>query len=498
MVKRRKREATVRCPNAERKRMLAGDLSRAADAAYRVIQAASKLGLSELAIELYRVMEQLKGVILANSRLLQAVEDILAKNAFESLVSEPHRHLLALNHATLFMLVLHGFGAYATGEPGWASTERLLRGAVGACAELYLRFVEPQPGELNCAVVKLAALVAEQVPQARRVWLLELPCGNSIPVKLLASQLRSLGIETETIFVALHRNDSVRKGVTRRDLLTERLEKAEVARGDVVVYVDEWVSGSNFNTVSEIVVRKGAALGFVVLPAALIAPTARRAERFGSFARAHDKHCHRLAIDPERLRFDFSAMPRGEDWCDPRPFFWAEHDRVAGYRKTQLNGTQYQAWYTAMQVLSNDIKALERCVSRLVLTGGISTQDYHRLDRLGASGALHAAYMEWVSRLDEWWLHVSSLPGPGQCDGDDGIEACMDDFVSQFGRSLKAYGLENAARVAAVWVQEEGHNAGHPYAIDAQMPVIVRLEGYLAELHESIMALLLSWQVVAD
>jgi len=82
-----------------------------------------------------------------------------------------------------------------------------------------------------------------------RILLVDLPVGNSLAVKLLKNLLASK-YSVEVIRISLSRNDASTKGITRRDLLERRLREARISNNDIVVYLDEWNTGVNFNKVA--------------------------------------------------------------------------------------------------------------------------------------------------------------------------------------------------------------------------------------------------------
>jgi hypothetical protein len=70
-----------------------------------------------------------------------------------------------------------------------------------------------------------------------RLFLIELPIGNSLPVALLQHALDPT-LPSTRIAVALSRNDSQRSGITRKQLLLEQLQAVALRPNDVVLYLD--------------------------------------------------------------------------------------------------------------------------------------------------------------------------------------------------------------------------------------------------------------------
>src|SRR5262249_2408398 len=83
-----------------------------------------------------------------------------------------------------------------------------------------------------------------------RSVLIEMPSGNSIAVKLLALLLEEKS-HVQIVRASLSRRHPKAVGITRRQLLEEQLREINLGPNDVVVYLDEWETGSNFNTICD-------------------------------------------------------------------------------------------------------------------------------------------------------------------------------------------------------------------------------------------------------
>jgi hypothetical protein len=174
------------------------------------------------------------------------------------------------------------------------------------------------------------------VTGAKRLHLVELPVGNSIPTQLLRRFLEKHGCNVETVRVSLCRNDSVSHGVTRRQFLKERLQGA-LQGGDLVLLVDEWLSGANFEAISQHIggiVRTVPNVSF--LPIGMLASFSSKDKRYLSHVRKHNKLLKRFGFGSEgssRFRVLFPPLESAFSRPDHLYFFWSEHDRLAGYRK---------------------------------------------------------------------------------------------------------------------------------------------------------------------
>src|SRR5262249_1782586 len=78
-----------------------------------------------------------------------------------------------------------------------------------------------------------------------RVFVLELPVGNSLPAKLLVGALTRRGAEPTVVRASLSRSDAAKHGKTRKEMLLEGLAERGLKANDLVIYMDEWFTGSN-------------------------------------------------------------------------------------------------------------------------------------------------------------------------------------------------------------------------------------------------------------
>jgi len=82
----------------------------------------------------------------------------------------------------------------------------------------------------------------------RRLVLLEVPIGNCLAVRTLEHLLRSRAYH-ERLRIALTLNERQKCGATRTEVLKEKLSNYRLKADDVVVYIDEWNSGVNFDAI---------------------------------------------------------------------------------------------------------------------------------------------------------------------------------------------------------------------------------------------------------
>jgi hypothetical protein len=182
----------------------------------------------------------------------------------------------------------------------------------------------------------------------------ELPVGNSIPTHLLRYFLEKHGCAVEMVRVSLSRNDAPSRGETRKHLLKERLEDV-LRSGDLVILVDEWLSGANFKAVSQHI---GGLLRTVTnasfMPIGMLADFSCADKHYLSHVRAHKRLVENFGFSSERssrFRIQFppldGTLSRGKHGY----FFWSEHDRLAGYRKVYPAARCFAAVDSAVETL---------------------------------------------------------------------------------------------------------------------------------------------------
>ncbi|HEX4452461.1 MAG TPA: hypothetical protein VH143_16405 [Kofleriaceae bacterium] len=226
-----------------------------------------------------------------------------------------------------------------------------------------------------CQVVTDAV---SQVPRDRRIILIELPTGNTVPVRLLEHMLRELQHTVVVLSASLSRNDSNRAGTTRAALIEEMLNAASPQPGDVVVYTDEWNSGVNFGTLTKFISKVLQRANVRFVPVGLLASTAKTAERYASFVDHHDKLAHRAGINGSDARIEFPALRTRV--MDAPPFFWAEHDRLAGYRKMQVLGAMFSSLDAAIERLASEPERRQRAFNIVVELHELGDHDPGSID----------------------------------------------------------------------------------------------------------------------
>ncbi|MFA7344073.1 MAG: hypothetical protein WC003_07195 [Terrimicrobiaceae bacterium] len=257
----------------------------------------------------------------------------------------------------LFLLIL---GAERQKAPEW-----LMQNVVESCESLftaYLATVVDQMDTVCAFLLEIKTSLARLALANPRIVLIDLPVGNTIPVLLLNDLLQSLG-KTEIIRISLPRNTSPKNGLTRKALLTEYIREANIRPNDIVIYLDEWNTGSNFKAICELL-KKTLSEGSFLLPLALLTKIASTHDRYESMCGYHDKLMERWGHTFQRARI---TLPRIRT-CLPIEtyFFWAEHDRLAGLRKSQIYGAIFSSYDAAIEMLRGDEEKLKIAISILL------------------------------------------------------------------------------------------------------------------------------------
>ena len=265
---------------------------------------------------------------------------------------------LLSDQANLFSSLLNEYpGAFPEDQREAVRQElrKLVHEAVKACVAA----VGPQAEKLKEVVRGIVDYLQLLHLGDARIVLIELPVGNSIPVKLSASRIRAqLGKEPIVIRASFPRNDKPKAGVTRKELLVKKLTEFEFRPNDLVVFIDEWVTGSNFHAILEVIDKTLSKMkGIYLLPVGLMTNTSTDHPRYGSgFSGLHDMVLGKLGLPNGSFRHVFPPIQSRFPKTDY--FFWGEHDRTAGYRKMQIYGSIFSTLDKAIESLRTDEDAL--------------------------------------------------------------------------------------------------------------------------------------------
>lgn len=239
--------------------------------------------------------------------------------------------------STLFGYLLQKYGN-AFSNQDRASVELTLKTVLDVVAHDLVAVCKAQIqtlGRLMFAIVQEQKVVADKP----RIVLVELPLGNTVPTKILHQFLTTHDFTVDLVRISLSRNDKKGALPTRRALLERRL-KDTLRPGDLVIYLDEWMSGSNFRTVSNFMSRIVEQVPNArLLPVGLLTEDSLRAPNYPRHLEKHDKLLQKFGFSPG-LDSPYRVVFPPLSGVVARPtrlyFFWSEHDRTSGYRKSQL------------------------------------------------------------------------------------------------------------------------------------------------------------------
>jgi len=219
--------------------------------------------------------------------------------------------------------------------------ERVIDIAASKLVEVAL----PQIRSLRRIIFNTVMQEPKVVRGPRRLLLLDLPLGNTLPTQLLRHFLKKHNFVTHVVRISLSRAEGLKdciNGVRRKDLLKLKLSKT-LRSADLIIYLDEWLSGSNFRAIMEHVERIAKQVGGVsFLPIGMLADEAGRCNRYSSHSKAHDNILKPFGVDSEDFERFRVVFPRLKG-VRPRPgyFFWSESETICGYRKRQLFGPAF-------------------------------------------------------------------------------------------------------------------------------------------------------------
>jgi hypothetical protein len=318
-----------------------------------------------------------------------------------------------------------------------------------------------------------------------RFVLIEMPTGNSVAVKLLARLLEECGggAAVEIVRAALARKTLKEGSVTRRQLLDEHLKAAKLTKNDILVYLDEWETGSNFKAISEYL-KKLVPQGCFLFAAAYMTDKSSPHPRYKSFCDHHDALMQAWRVQGTEFR---RLLPPLESSLGGGYFFWSEHDRTAGYRKMQLHGSAFSSIDDAVQKLNVDSEALK--ASTQILLGELAAEN----DLPGTPGQgiratmelFEASYQDYLQCRDELRQIADDMARGGQLDD---FDAGMEPILQRYYGLLNDRKAKLAICLASVYMGRIGSlDPAKRYYFDDQAPVIIELAGPALNTHQIVM-----------
>jgi hypothetical protein len=346
----------------------------------------------------------------------------------------------------------------------------------------FVASVEPQIQSLRLACDRILQICTARTDPQSHVFLLEFPIGNTIPTELVRRKLSRNGIRNSVISIALSRNDSKSKGITRRELLETAIKTHCVQHSSLIVLVDEWLSGSNFRGLTTAIAKscKEHKASFIAL--GLLSSTASTNPRFASHCEAHDKLLNpAFAKFKNELRVTFpgltSKFPRNA------AFFWSECDRIAGCRKMELQSTYLQHIYRAAGSIATDSVVRAKAKSLFFTTVASKQQQFPDLPRLTPdvvydnntwNQEVDTSYQDLIACQSELEQRCDiSLP---QKESD--VDQYIRDFVAIVHDVVDGRPAAQCLTLAEMLLESEGPQLLEDnYFLDDRPPMVIPLDG---------------------
>lgn len=193
------------------------------------------------------------------------------------------------------------------------------------------------------------------------IYILELPIGNSIPSALLKKILISKGKESHFVSLSINRNDSKSKGITRKELLKTKINDLDLDNS-LMIYLDEWISGSNFSNIITIL-SKIPNLKF--FPGAFLTHESKSNERYSQYKSKFDTICKSLGLEHEEFLVELPSL--NHTIVTDQRFIWTEIDRMAGYRKLEFLGSIISTFFAVGEALLEDSNKLNTTLEEAII-----------------------------------------------------------------------------------------------------------------------------------
>lgn len=381
------------------------------------------------------------------------------------------------------------------GDYDLASVDPLLIEAMSGLVAAACAALEASAAGQFAGVASLAMKIVETIERLgmkqRRVLLLELPVGNSLIVKLVGELLRARGLRVDLTRASIPRSDAARARVRLRTVLSDAVSRLPPEQDDLLVYVDEWETGSNFKKVAkllDVIVQRRSPPGYL-LAAALLSPHAKHAVMWKSVSTFHDRLAHRLGLRGEDLRFELPELRPGGH-SEP-PFFWSDRDRLCGYRKMQLWGAIFSTLDAMIEELANDPRLLD--VARIAMLSNAAEQGgeipvQFASDQRGFA----AAYAGWQADYQLVRPKLVALDHPTHTGAVGELEAAIRDLTAEQLAVVEGRPARLCIAAASAFIGATHQiNPSDRYLFEDHAAALVPLEGPFARTHEHVMRALL-------
>jgi hypothetical protein len=360
------------------------------------------------------------------------------------------------------------------------ASDELLGILDAAYPPLFRRFLEAATDQIDCLckyALRIRDFLSSLSLAHARIVIVELPVGNSLPTTLLRSVLVPVS-KVEHVVVSLSRNDKEKFGLTREELLKERLQTLNLNSSDIVLYLDEWNSGVNFNILcnlqSEIVVGHA-----FFLPCAMLSQRASSDARYNKFCANHDDYLRQWGKSGSEFRQVFPTLPLDGG------FFWAENDRIAGWRKLQLHGSMFSTVDESIEILKSDPNALNEALS--LSLAQIASHKKLPTSPQKAFQFLRDMFIEsceiYERRRDEFRNCADNLASGGLVED---LGSALDEVIDLYrSTGLEEGGEKVAVHVALAYAMRMGSvDPADRFYFRNHAPILVPLEGRMRKPHD--------------
>lgn len=377
---------------------------------------------------------------------------------------------LLLNVANLLALLQYGIQGLL---PDTLSFQKAILESIEQLGTRWVDGCEPQIAGLAHLLGEIIGTIDKMRLGEARILVLELPVGNSLPIRILTELLQERGYSPELVKVSLSRNDSRKKGVTRQELMEERLREHGLRKDDLVVYLDEWISGSNFENILVRLKKIVQSAGAFILPAAILDSEAKHNDRYASYCQFHDGIASNLGLDGSRFRVVLPVLNEGVITSEQK-FFWSEQDRLAGYRKMWHLGSVLGSIFDIVEELRTDQALFSVAHTRFLevaASNGIENNDFDSLWRNGIAtlrSMFDGAYPDYL----QWKDHVIALEFPSNRGVAEDPERSLDDMSSVIADTAERRPAKICVALAVIWLQATEVDPRKPHRFSGHVPVI--------------------------
>jgi len=349
----------------------------------------------------------------------------------------------------------------------------------------------PQVLKLAEVIWRIEEFVHKELPPDGRVFILEFPVGNSIPSKLLDNILRHERRESRLVRISLSRNDAKKRGMTRKQLLEKKLAELNSKSEDIVVLIDEWLTGSNFRTLTDLLERNPYIRKSRFLPVALLTAQSNRDNRYESHVAEHNRLLRKLNEQGDDWRIIF---PRINTRIERDGyFFWSEYDRLSGYRKVQILGSYVSSIDAVLKKLSEDREALRGArvrflslVAEMRARGVVGPEITPSV--LADQGTLDQLFIESYEDYSCCHEQLCAIEHATNLGTVSDIEEDIRQVVEKIHDIIDGRSAKLCVLLALLYIEDERMiDPEDQYLLQSLAPVVVELSGGFRRLHESVM-----------